>query len=71
MQDRITLIKRTLYGGKTAGSDYWKHMRTCMAHLGFKSCRADPDVWMRDAVRPRDGMDYWEYVLLYVDDALC
>ena len=64
MQGRIALIKRALYGGKTAGSDYWKHMRTCMEHLGFKSCRSDPDVWMRAAVRPRDGMEYWEYVLL-------
>ena len=25
---------------------------------------------MRDAVKP-DGGKYWEYVLLYVDDALC
>ena len=70
MQGRIALIKRALYGGKSAGSDYWKHMRTCMEHLGFTSCKADPDVWMREAVKP-DGHEYWEYVLLYVDDALC
>ena len=24
------IIKRDLYGGKCAGADYWKHMRTCM-----------------------------------------
>ena len=70
MRGRIALIKRALYGGKSAGSDYWKHMRTCMDHLGFKSCKSDPDVWMRAAVKP-DGGKYWEYVLLYVDDALC
>ena len=69
-QGKIAIIKRALYGGKSAGSDYWKHMRTCMDHLGFKSCKADPDLWMRAAVKPTDGTSYWEYVLLYVDDAL-
>ena len=30
---------------------------------------ADPDVWYREAVKD-DGTEYYEYVLLYVDDAL-
>ena len=64
------LIRRALYGGKSSGSDFWKHLRTCMEHLGFKSCLADPDIWMREA-QHKDGSPYWEYVLLYVDDALC
>ena len=70
-QGRVAVIKRALYGGKSAGADYWKHMRTCMNHLGFEPCKADPDLWMRKAVKPSDGTEYWEYVLLYVDDALC
>ena len=41
-----------------------------MDHLGYESCKADPDVWMRAATKS-DGSSYWEYVLLYVDDALC
>ena len=65
------IIKRALYGGKCAGADYWKHMRTCMEHLNFTPCKADPDVWMRKAVKEEDNSPYWEYVLLYVDDALC
>lgn len=40
-----------------------------MEFLGFKSMKADPDVWMREAVKP-DGIEYWEFVLLYVDDCL-
>jgi len=40
-----------------------------MKHLNFESCKADPDVWMRKAVKS-DGSEYWEYVLLYTDDAL-
>ena len=64
------LICRALYGGKSSGADFWKHLRTCMQHLGFESCKADPDIWMRPAQKD-DGSHYWEYVLLYVDDALC
>jgi len=41
-----------------------------MTHMGFQSCKADPDIWMRPAQKD-DGSTYWEYVLLYVDDALC
>lgn len=63
------LIKRALYGGKTAGRDFRNHLRECMQYLGFISCKADPDIWMRTA-KKSDGSDYWEYVLLYVDDAL-
>ena len=40
-----------------------------MSHVGFASCPADPDVWMRPAEKA-DGSPYYEYVLLYVDDTL-
>jgi hypothetical protein len=40
-----------------------------MRHLDFVSCPTDPDVWMRPAKRS-DGSDYYEYILLYTDDAL-
>ena len=67
----IGIIKRALYGGKCVGADYWKHMQSCMNHIGFMPCKADPDVWMRSAIKDSDGTLYWEYVLLYVDDVLC
>jgi hypothetical protein len=44
---RVALIRRALYGGKVAGRDFWHHLRECMARLGFKSSRADPDVWFK------------------------
>ena len=64
------LIKRALYGGKAAGRDFRNHLRDCMKLLKFKSCLADPDVWMRPAMKA-DGSLYYEYILLYTDDALC
>ena len=40
-----------------------------MRALHWAPCDADPDVWMRAAVRS-DGFQYWEYILIYVDDLL-
>ena len=40
-----------------------------MSHIGFRSCPADPDVWMQPAEKADDS-PYYEYVLLYVDDTL-
>ena len=63
------LIVQALYGGKCAGADYWRHVRMAMEDMGFHSCPADPDVWMRPASKV-DGTEYWQYVLLYTDDIL-
>ena len=63
------LIKQALYGGKAAGRDFRNHLRLCMQHLRFTSFLADPDVWMRPAIKS-DGTHCYEYVLLYTDDAL-
>eukprot|EP00546_Thalassionema_frauenfeldii_P011242 CAMPEP_0178914742 /NCGR_PEP_ID=MMETSP0786-20121207/11610_1 /TAXON_ID=186022 /ORGANISM="Thalassionema frauenfeldii, Strain CCMP 1798" /LENGTH=122 /DNA_ID=CAMNT_0020587715 /DNA_START=1251 /DNA_END=1619 /DNA_ORIENTATION=- len=38
--------------------------------MGFQSSRADPDAWMRRAVKP-DGAPYYECVCACVDDILC
>ena len=66
---KVALIHRALYGGKTAGQDYRNHLRTCMQHLDYVSCPADPDLWMRPAVKA-DGSTYYSYILLYVDNVL-
>jgi hypothetical protein len=68
-QGKKALITRALYGGKSAGKDFRNHLRSCMQHLDFTSCLADPDVWMRPAQKA-DGSEYWEYVLIYTDDVL-
>ena len=67
---KIALIRRALYGGKSAGRDYRLHLRSCIEFLGFSPCKADADVWMREK-KQNDGSIYQEYILLYVDDCLC
>jgi hypothetical protein len=37
--------------------------------MGYRLCHADPDVWLRPARKP-DGFEYYEYILVYVDDLL-
>ena len=64
------MIKRALCGGKSAGRDFWLQYRSCMEFLGFNPCKADPDIWMRKS-KQVDNTDYWEYVLLYVDNCIC
>ena len=44
---KIAVIVLALYGGKSANADYWCHVRHAMTELGFQSCKADPDVWLR------------------------
>ena len=62
-------IVRSLYGLRSAGAAYRHHLATCMQHLGYKSCLADPDVWLRPNSKP-DGTEIYEYVLIYTDDIL-
>jgi hypothetical protein len=51
------------------GRDFRNHLRAYMRHLDFVSCPADPDVWMQPATKG-DGLEYYEFVLLYMDDIL-
>ena len=67
---KLAIIVRSVYGLKSAGADFRNHLHNCMEHLGYESCKADPDVWMRSETRT-DGLYYYEYILLYVDDCLC
>jgi Reverse transcriptase (RNA-dependent DNA polymerase) len=62
-------ICRALYGLKSSGAAYRAHFAATLTELGYTSSRADPDVWMRPAVKP-NGFEYYEYLLTYVDDCL-
>mgnify|MGYP003326537431 FL=1 len=63
------LIVRALYGLKSAGAAFRAHLASTLDDMSFKPSHADPDVWMRPATKI-DGEEYYEYVLVYVDDIL-
>jgi hypothetical protein len=66
----LLIIRKALYGLKSSGAAYRAHFAETMTDLGFKPCYADNDVWMKPSIKT-DGLEYYEYVLTYVDDYLC
>ena len=66
---KVAIMHTAVYGGKTSGRGFRNHLRSCMHFINFTSCPADPDVWMRPAIKS-DGTKCYDFVLLYVDDAL-
>jgi hypothetical protein len=63
------MIARALYGLKSSGARWRDHTAATIREAGFINCKADPDVWMRPAVKAV-GDKYYEYILCYVDDLL-
>ena len=53
-EGRVVVVVRALYGLKSAGASWRRHFATSLAEMGFTSCLADPDVWMKRQVKP-DG----------------
>jgi hypothetical protein len=51
-----SLIGRALYGLKSAGAAFRNHLESCMDHLGWKPYLADRDLWMKEEIRPDDGV---------------
>jgi hypothetical protein len=66
---RPTEIRRALYGLKSSGTRFQSHLAQSLRDLGYKSCLADPDVWLKP-VWKADGTKYYENILCYVDNAL-
>jgi hypothetical protein len=66
----VVIIVRALYGLKSAGAAWHSHFANSLQAIGYTSCLADPDIWLRKAVRD-DNTWYYEYLAIYVDDTLC
>ena len=69
-EGKIFIIVRALYGLKSSGAAFRALLCEKLWELGYRPSYADPDVYMRPAVK-ESGFEYWEYVLCYVDDVLC
>jgi hypothetical protein len=62
LEGHLLIIVKALYGLRTSGASWHQRFSDTLRDMGFKPCKADPDVWMRDL-----GTHY-EYVCVYVDD---
>jgi hypothetical protein len=69
-EGKVMIVRKALYGLRTSGAAFRAHLAETLYDLGYAPTRADPDVWIRPAVKP-DGFKYYEMVLVYVDDILC
>jgi hypothetical protein len=70
LRGRPAKIVRALYGMKSSGARFRDHLAALLRDMGYKSCKADPDVWLKAATKA-DGTKFCSYVLAYVDDILC
>jgi Reverse transcriptase (RNA-dependent DNA polymerase) len=68
-EGQTAVIKRALYGLKSSAHAYRLHLADYMKHIGYQPCLADNDVWYKPETKP-NGMEYYAYVLIYVDDIL-
>ena len=68
---KSAIIVRALYGLKSAGAAFRAHLASFMRQMGYTSCKADPDLWLKAETRPDDNVRYYSYILCYVDDILC
>ena len=68
-QGKVLIVTRALYGLKSSGAS-WRNMlaNTLEKDFGFIPTRADPDVYRKPA--EVDGVKYFEYICIYVDDVL-
>jgi hypothetical protein len=66
---KVCVLVRSLYGLKSAGAAFRSSLAQVIQDLGYESSKADPDVWMRKAIRD-DGHKYYEILFVYVDDIL-
>jgi hypothetical protein len=63
-------ITRAMYGLKSRDAAFRAFLAETLNGIGFKLSLADPDVWLRPAIKA-NGFKYWEMILCYIDDLLC
>ena len=64
------MARKALYVFKISGAAFRAFLAETLYTMGYQPRYADPDLWLRPAVKP-DGFTYYEYTLCYVDYVLC
>ena len=67
-EGKLVVVVRALYGLKSSALQFRNHLAETLGNkLGFKSSLADPDLWYKPCTS-KDGLKYYAYILVYVDD---
>ena len=64
LEGKFLIVYKSLYGLKTSAARWHEALADTLVSLGFKTSKADNDLWMRDCG------DHYEYIATYVDDLL-
>ena len=67
----LIVIDRALNCLKSAGAAIRSHFARCIEYLGYESCKAHLDLFLKPDIRPEDGVKFYSYLLCNVDDMLC
>ena len=65
----LMIVVRALYGLKSSGEAFRSLLTETFYDIGYTPSKADPDIWLRPAVKP-DAFEYYEMILCYVSDVL-
>ncbi len=65
------IIVCALYGLKSAGAAFCSHLASFMCHMGYTSCKADPDLLFKAKTQPDGSVLYNASISCYVDNILC
>ena len=60
---KVMIVRRALYGLKSSGAAFRAMLANTIWDLDFRPSKADPDVWVKPAIK-RDGTKYYEMILL-------
>jgi hypothetical protein len=66
---KVMIVTRALYGLKSSGAVWRSMFAESLRKMGWIPTRVDSDVYRRRGVKP-SGENYWELLLVYVDDCL-
>ena len=64
LHGHILVIHKALYGLKSSGVRWLQRIHDIMLQLGFKPCKGEPCIWLREMKTK------YEYIAIYVDDLL-
>ena len=67
--EKHAIIVGAIHGSASNGAYYWQHDLSAIEEMGFSSCKADPDVWLRLALKSNE-LEHYQRFLLYTDDIL-
>jgi hypothetical protein len=68
-QGKVCVVVRSLYRLKSAGDAFRSSLALILRDFGFKSTKANPDLWIHKAVKD-NGHQYYEMLFVYVDNIM-